>query len=271
MGKNFNCPHCGGHLTIGMAGVPPHIISGHSSKSRTYQSSVKTALPQVASTMPIDDPTQDWQRVTPVGRLTPVDVTTSIYDGLISFLLVTLGLSGLLWYTDMPLVVAPATGFAVACWRYFGGMRLAKSLLEMIETLSERKEAEPVEQQIKHTLSVETKTESGKRWQFADLPGQPAALQEFAQRVIEDIGTFSERTAVKCKMTQDEYSDLSDIFVDRFWAIRRHQTLKRLGVNLTQNGKSVLRAIASSTIPSPESFDGTHAAASKHKSGDFFM
>lgn len=273
MGTSFDCPHCGGTISTSAKRIVP-VTARLTQKTRTFEST-KTILPQVAPAA-IDNPAQDWQRVTPIARLIPTDIITSLLDSLISFSLATIGAVGIVWFVrfwfpGLPLFIAPAVGFTVGCWRYFNGMDFARGLLEIIETLEKPQQPEKKEQEVKQVLSVEMKTPDSKRWQFADLPGQPAALREFAQRVVDGVGTFSERTAVKCRMTQGEFSDLSDLFVDKFWAVRRHPTIKRLGVNLTQNGKSVLRAIASSTIPSPESFDGTHAAARKHKRDGFFV
>jgi hypothetical protein len=100
-----------------------------------------------------------------------------------------------------------------------------------------------------HIVKVEMKN-SGK-WQFATLPGQPAALVALAAAVVSG-GSFAERTATDAGLTQEQYSDLRDIFVDRGWAVWNHPTRRQQGVTLTISGKAVLRSIAASPLPQDE-------------------
>lgn len=95
------------------------------------------------------------------------------------------------------------------------------------------------------TIKVEVKSEDGNRWQFADLPGKPEALQDFAKRVLMGQG-FTDETGAMAGLTQKEVKDLREAFVEKGWAGWKHSTRKQQGIDLRQVGKSILRAIKES-------------------------
>lgn len=203
--------------------------------------------------LPAAPATGDWQKVTPVGRLEPKDITTAIYDSGISFALITLAAGAVVYAAGWPWLVAPAGGLGVAMWRYFGGLRLARSLLEVVESITQTDlNHDGKVGKTEHVVKVEIK-DRGK-WQFATLPGKPAALVSFAQAVIANQPgvSFSERTAVDAGLTQEQYGDLRDVFIDRGWAVWNHPTRRQAGVTLTVSGKAVLRSIAASPLPQDE-------------------
>jgi len=92
-------------------------------------------------------------------------------------------------------------------------------------------------------VQVEVKSEDGNRWQFADLPGKPEALQEFAKRILMGQG-FTDETGKLAGLTQAEVRDLREAFVEKGWAGWKHASRKQQGIELWQVGKSVLRAIS---------------------------
>lgn len=95
-------------------------------------------------------------------------------------------------------------------------------------------------------VKVEVKREDGNRWQFADLPGKPENLQEFAKRVLMGQG-FTDETGKLAGLTQAQVRDLREAFVQKGWAGWKHAQRKQMGIELWQVGKSVLRAIGDSS------------------------
>lgn len=98
------------------------------------------------------------------------------------------------------------------------------------------------------TIKVEVKSEDGNRWQFADLPGKPEALQDFAKRVLMGQG-FTDETGKLAGLTQDEVKNLREAFVVKGWAGWKHPQRRQQGIDLRHVGKSVLRAISGSPAP----------------------
>jgi hypothetical protein len=163
------------------------------------------------------------------------------------------GAAGGAWYFGWPWYTPPAVGFVVFGLRYFGGMRLAQSLLEIVESLTHRDldgngQVGAAKPEPPLVVRVETKSEDSRRWQFADLPGQPAAVQALAAAVLAG-GGFTERTAVDCGLTQEAFGKIRDLFIDRGWAKWNHPDRRQQGVTLHRGGMSVLRAIAETPIP----------------------
>jgi len=234
------CPHCGESLTIS----PTAVSSSRWQKYRTFQHSAQLS----GSGAPGFG---DWEKVTPISRLEPRDVTTALYDCGVSFGLVSLALVGPVWYFEqLPWWISPAGGLVVALWRYFGLMSVARSLLEVVETITQADinddgQVGPPQRQV---VSVEVKNESGQRWQFADLPGSPQAVQGLAVAVLAGE-SFSERSAVSAGLTQEDFRSLRDLFLDRGWCEWNHPTRKQQGLKLLRSGRSVLRAIAYSPLP----------------------
>jgi hypothetical protein len=223
----------------------------------------------------------DWERVTPVGRLEPVDVITALLDASVSCLLVTIG-SGFTIiivnsYTsyDVEWWVAPGAGLAVALLRYFDGLKLAKSLLQIIESLSNKDIdgdghiGEPPPQVVRVELKREDS--QGARWQFAELRVEPAKLLELA-KAIRLGESFAERTATKAGLTQEEFKNLRDIFLDRGWAVWNHPTRKQQGVALTRGGDFIFRQIINNTpLPSSGVLPAmrAHGRTQQHAAGEF--
>lgn len=99
------------------------------------------------------------------------------------------------------------------------------------------------------TVKVEVR-EEGKRqnWQFADLAIEPARFRELARAFL--VGkSFSERVAVDCGLTQEQFRELRDKFIDRRWAQWNHPARRQQGVSLTHRGRAVLQTVAHSGLP----------------------
>lgn len=252
------CPHCGQQLVIATgpsrtgAGLPAR--TGWQPLGRLESSQ---RLHNVGAAAP-EMPAGDWQKVTPVGRLTTQDVTTSIYDAGVSGGLVTVTVFGVCWYFDWPLVISPVAGIGVVLFRYFGGMLLAKSLLEIVETITQRDidrdgqiGSEPPSPP--HRVQVEIR-EAGeaRRWRFEELDIEPVKLYGLALRVVNG-DSFAERTAVDAGLTQDEFRRLRDKFLAASLVRWNHPTRKQQGVSLTRGGRAILRAVLDTPLPDGDS------------------
>ena len=147
-----------------------------------------------------------------------------------------------------PWLVAPAGGLSVAIWRYFGGLGLARSLLEVVETFTQKDLNQDGRIGKKQTeVKVVFKNPETRQWLFAELPGAHTDLIKLAAS-----GEFTERSATNAGLTQEQFGILRDKFVDRRWAVWNHPVSRQQGVSLTLSGRAVLREIANSPLPDDE-------------------
>lgn len=230
MAKNhFTCPHCNRQLWVGLGADWQPV--------KDLQQNTISPLSNIHSGY------SEYQKVTPIGKLEPRDVVTSIFDAGISFALFSVASSALFWFAELPLLFGPAVGFLIGSARYFGGVQFAKGLLATVETIvKEIAEPEPAKTSEPIVINAEIKEGKHSRWQFANLPGERGILIEFANDVLGGK-SFSERTAVKCGLTQDQFCGLRDVFIERGWAEWKHPTRKQQGAQLGRNGLAILRAI----------------------------
>lgn len=144
-------------------------------------------------------------------------------------------------------------GGAFFYWLYITGQY--DGLLSRVETVTgldidqDGKVGPPERREI----SVKVETTNGR--QFEDLPGDEAALVEFAKDVVSGRLTFSERGAIESGYGQDNFKKLRDIFIARHWAEWKDANNRNQGVNLYRAGKSILMKIAD-TPAEPESAVG---------------
>ena len=238
------CPHCGCNLILMQtASAPP--VSGQWHKMSNFQN---------VSTSPFQQPIapaagDDWQRVTPVGRLTPLDVTTSLYDAGVSFVLVSIGAGCLCWYFDWPLIIPPACGFTAACWRYFGGMNLARNLLEIVESITRSDLNQDgfvgkPEPPAPIPLEVTHKTEAGiiqKMFRFDLPPGvTEAGFIKWVRGVLSMPDLTQARWVSSNIFTREAYVDLLDKLLEAGIIARTGKT-KNAGFELTPAGLRALR------------------------------
>lgn len=98
-------------------------------------------MQSVAPAGPVSLPAEpsEWEKTTPVGRLQPVDVTTAVYDASVVMIIIMIlsGIGIFLVYLIFDFYIwwegAPIVGFCAFAIRYFGGLNLAKGLLEIAE------------------------------------------------------------------------------------------------------------------------------------------
>lgn len=212
------------------------------SNCKQFNNSAASVLPWLSGNV------EYYKRSTPTGdRLNHLDITTSFHDAAISFGIVTVGSGIVCFYLGWPTIVVPITfGLIVGGLRYWLGVSFARGLLLIVEEWTEDQPDDDHQQREATPIRVEVRTEN--RWQFADLSGDPEALQKFAKSVVGGA-SFSERTATKAGLTQQEFSELRDGFIDRGWAQWNHPTRRQQGVELLPSGNRVIRAIASTPLP----------------------
>lgn len=154
-------------------------------------------------------------------------------------------ITGILFYGSGAFVL-------VAGWQWLSRSNFYDGLLWNIETATQIDIDGDGEIGEPHRVEVEVKHER-RPWQFDSLDVDPAHLRHLAELVSSLGDSFSERTASKTGMTQNQFGDLREKFLKHGWAMWNHPTEKRQGIRLTQGGKALLRAILSTPLPPAES------------------
>lgn len=95
---------------------------------------------------------------------------------------------------------------------------------------------------------IRVEVQEGQSLKFAELPGDRAALIEFAKKVNSGIVTFSESGARRAGYGAAEFGRLRDVFIARHWAYWNHPTQRQQGVSLRGSGRTILRELA---VPLP--------------------
>lgn len=240
------CPHCGQSLEL----IPYQAGQPGWQSPKTFQSSVSTPL----LTSPALSPGSDYYRKTPLRDLS---FTTAVLipgaRALITGVVIGLSAGGaaLIGEARWPIIGGTVLifGGAALVITWFAQTSFADSLTHQIEQLSSAvaetapKESEPPREAVKVEL-----WQNGRLWAFEDLPARPGPLKAFALAILEGK-SYSERTATVCGLTQEEYKNLTETFVNRGLAQWKHPTRKQQGVNLS-GARSVLRSIAGAALPS---------------------
>ena len=231
--QQFYCPYCKSQLEVRLGRDRPSSVTSFD-QMRLLESNTRSQFGSNAMDIP-----GDWHRSSPVSKLEPRDVITSLMDAGVSFILVSAGALFVFWAAELPWTYGLIVGFGFGCLRYFVDVSKAIELLSVVERFTSRHEPEAIVEQ--QTVRVEVKNQKGG-WQFADLPGEKKCLIEFAKSVLSGR-SFSEREATRSGLTQEQFGRLRDIFVDRGWASWNHPTRKQQGITIARNGRAVLRAI----------------------------
>ncbi len=189
----------------------------------------------------------DWQKITPIGRLGVADVTTSLYDALVSFCLVSAGSLGVCFWAGWPWSWSLAGGFSVALWRYFGGVHLAKNLLEIVESLSapqSEPEPEPVPEPLPIPLEVVQKNQAGiiQRMLRFNLPDGVSESQFifWARGVLQRQDLTQSRWVGANNFVRDDYVKLLTV-LDEAGIVERKGKAKNSAYELTIEGRRSLR------------------------------
>ncbi len=250
--NDHRCPYCHNPLEVVIYKASPALPQAVGNWRRL--GSMQHAAPNSMMQAALAGLESEWQKVTPVGKLEPRDILTAGLDAAVSFGLVTVAVGGICLYFDYVLWLAPAAGLAVSVWRYFDGMSLARGLLETVETLTNRdldKDGQVGPQRAApHVVRVElTERRSGGVHQaYMDFGVEPLKLQRLAVDVLAG-NSFSERTAAGCGLTQEEFGNLRDQFIERGLARWNHPNRRQQGVSITRGGKAALQAIVDTPIP----------------------
>lgn len=186
----------------------------------------------------------EWYSSRPPHRFSVADVTANLYDAAVSGSFVSLLTGSLLAYIDAPIKYAPFFGLSCAFYVYRDGIKRARSPMEEVENFvsfdaPEKTDGDDAPPPVEETIRVEVR--EGSRWQFAHL-GEKGKLTAFAKFVSANM-TFSERTAVKAGLSQEEWSALRDTFISKGWAEWSSKKSRKVGARLTRAGQSVFRGI----------------------------
>ena len=246
---NATCPHCG--QSIIMTAAPLVRRPQQGGRWRANSLTMHSSAASLTEAAPTATAAGDWQRITPVGRLEPRDITTAIYDAAISFGLITVGGVAVAWWLEWPLAIGPASGFSVAMWRYFGGIRLAQGLLETVESLTNKDinkdghigSPEPARPQ-PVPLEIIQKSEAGlilRMFRF-ELPAgiSTELFTEWARGVLMVDDLTQARWVSKDKFARDDYTDLLGKLAEAN-IVRRSGRAKNASYSLTRHGKNALR------------------------------
>ena len=241
------CPHCGRSIVISL-NVPHQKTSHwHTNKQQTLHSNTVNIVPGHNQTEPAAG---DWQKITPISRLEPRDITTAIYDASVSFGLITTGGGALVWALDWPLWTAPAAGFSLALWRYFGGIALAKGLLEIVENISNKDinndghigRPEPTKPQ-PIPLEVVQKSDTGlfQRMFRFELPENITIelFSTWARGVLMVNDLTQARWVSREKFSRDDYTTMLAHLAEA-GIIRRTGNARNASYVLTRHGRNAL-------------------------------
>ncbi len=242
------CPHCGRSITISLSVPHPRGSHWHTNKTQTLHSNTVNIIPghnQLESTA------GDWQKITPISRLEPRDITTALYDAAVSFSLITTGSGVLAWVLDWPIWIAPAGGFGVALWRYFGGIQLAKGLLEIVESISNKDinndghigRSEPTKP-LPIPLEVVQKTDTGlfQRMFRFELPENITIelFSDWARGVLMVNDLTQARWVSRDRFSRDDYTTMLAHLAES-GIIRRGGNARNASYDLTRHGRNALK------------------------------
>ncbi len=227
------CPHCRKSLII-LPGGSSSPGPGGWRQMAQLQSVAGDGAPSVG----------DWQKITPIGRLVPTDVTTSLYDAVVSFCLVSVGGVGICFYAGWPWPWALIAGYGWSMWRYFGGVHLAKNLLEIVESLSApQSEPEPSKLSESVNLEVVRRNEAGvfQKMFRASLPGNISEGQfaEWCKRVLMRPDLTQARWVDSGEFARNDYTDLL-VLLGEGEIVRRKSKAKNAPWVLTDEGRKTL-------------------------------
>lgn len=232
------CPHCGTPLTLVAAN---HQLGGY----RQYSIFQNTSPTHLQAQPAID--TGNWERVTPVDRLQPRDITTALYDALASFSLVSIALTGPTIYFHGPWWLPPTGGLSVALWRYFGMMSLAMRLLEIVETITQtdlNKDGHTGPPQEPIALEITQKNEAGafqRMFRFTLPEGVSESLfRQWADGVIVRPDLTQARWVSRDKFSRDAYVNLLSL-LEEAGLLARDSNARNASYDLLPAGKRALR------------------------------
>jgi len=245
MSEYTRCPRCGSTLIIS---APTGPASNGKRPGGNRWASVASAAPALGNIPTGLGDSADYQRSTPIGRMTTADVTTALYDAGVSFAIVGLPLAGLAWAMEWPIWTSPAGGTFVALWRYFGGMALASRLLEAVETITHTDinrdgitGPAPTPQPI--PLEVIHKNDEGNitRMLRFELP-QGIGERDFlnwASAVIQRDDLTQARWVNRRNFSRESYTALLNA-LEEAGLVKRNGTAKNAPYTLTRHGKNAM-------------------------------
>lgn len=243
--NNFTCPYCKGQLAIKAMQIIDKSPSPPWTPLTEYQSVSPSARPGQAGPGPWPGLVGEWQKVTPLGRLSARDVGTTLLDSTIVFGLVSLSLGVICHLSGTTWLVGPCVGLFCSAIRYLYGISHTQGLLTIVETWrSNEATVQPETRPGREPIRVEIK--EGKRFQYAYFMADERKLIAFCQALL-DGADFTEAEAKKYSITQTELKQFREELINRGLAYWNNPAVHRMGVTLRHSAYTVLEGIIDGT------------------------
>lgn len=238
--NHFTCPYCNGQLGIKTMGIVERSPSPPWTPLTEFQSVSQSPLPGQAG----PGFSGEWQKVTPLGRLSARDVGTTLLDSTIVFTLVSGGLGLICHLAGLPWLVGPSVGLFVGTARYLYGLAHVQGLLTIVEywRSNEAKPTQPVSQP-ERVVKVEIK--EGKAFKYAFFGLEESKLIAFSEALL-DGAKFTEEQAKKHNISQAELKTFREELINRGLAYWNNAAQPRMGVTLHRSCYRVLQGIIDS-------------------------
>lgn len=255
--SNLRCPHCGQRIELNIGPVAPArsrklpgVTVFHSSKRTIFQSDAAAVAPNLPAgytaerQSPAFLPTKEANVIVPLLE----SLITGAFVGVCT-------IAGVTWYRASFLDGLAWGGISLLAASFVQWIRLTGSYrnllwrLETVTGLDVDGSGEVGEPEPPKPPPIQVQVQQGQSWQFAELPGDPAMLHLFAQKVTGGVVTFSEAGARQTGYGAANFGLLRDVFIARHWAAWNHPTQRSQGVSLRQSGKTILEQITQTPPP----------------------
>lgn len=238
--NHFNCPYCKGQLSLKALDITQHSPLTPWTPLGEFQNVSQSPLPgQPGSSL-----SGEWQKVTPLGRLSARDVGTTLLDSVIVFGLVSAGLGLVCHLSGVTWLVGPSVGLFVGTARYLYGLSHVQGLLTIVEywRSAEPKPGQPASQP-ERVVKVEIK--EGKAFKYAFFGLEESKLIAFSEALLNGA-KFTEEQAKKHNINQAELKTFREELINRGLAYWNNPAQPRMGVTLHRSCYRVLQAIIDS-------------------------
>lgn len=247
--SNHRCPHCGAklELNISPAGRPAR---KRSTGMTVFQSSHRSVFRSDAAAPALPAGYKEERQSAAFLPTKEANVIVPLLESLITGAFVGVCTVALVTYVQRSFWDGLAWGgISLLSASFFQWIRLTgsyRNLLWKLETITgmdvdnsgEVGEPAPIVQ------AIRVEVQEGQSLKFADLPGDRAALVEFAKKVNSGIVTFSEAGARRAGYGAAEFGRLRDVFIERHWAYWNHPSQRQQGVSLRGSGRAILAQLA---------------------------
>jgi hypothetical protein len=259
--NEFNCPHCGRLISVSKHdtayGVPWRPMRTLSDSSVRYGDVARTqpATPEFSEAYrdtPARPPSVEADWSVPVRR---AFMTGTLFGPVIGGVVGIVTPEVNFWH-DLLWGLVITGGTVAASWLFF--LSRSDSTLWIREKIINKNINKDNHAGKPPTIRIEYEDKEDGRdseiWADFTVPykTQYAGAISFANAVVHQNESFSERTAADYGYTRDEWRKLRDMFISNNWASWNHPTSEQQGVTLHGPGRIVLRRVAREGMPRKE-------------------